>query len=58
MMPPLISQLLAYGSHQLANMLESEHANDWPIHCFKNVAVVSTYPFVQLETSIVTILEC
>jgi hypothetical protein len=46
-MPPLITQLLAltYGSHQLANMLEFEHATNWPIHCFKYVAVISTYPF-------------
>jgi hypothetical protein len=58
MMPQLISQLLAYGSNQLANMPESEHATDWPIHCFKYVAVVSTCPFVQLETAIVTNLEC
>jgi hypothetical protein len=40
MMPQSISQLLAYSSHQLANMPESEHATDWPIHCFKYVAVV------------------
>jgi len=46
-MHPLISQLLAltYGSHQLVNLLEFEQATDWPIQCFKYVAVISKYPF-------------